>query len=206
MDIGIIGSGMIGGTLARRFAAAGHRVTIANSRGPESLAGLVAEIGDQAHAATTDGAAAAGPVVVVAIPMGRYRELPAHQLAGKVVVDANNYYPGRDGSIPELDANTITSSELLAASLDGARVVKAFNTIYFEHLRDQGTPAGTPGRRALPIAGDDPQAKRTVASLIDDLGFDVVDVGALADGRRQGPGTPVYNIALTRDELLAVLD
>jgi len=158
----------------------------------------VAEIGDQAHAATTDGAAAAGPVVVVTIPMGRYRELPARQLAGKVVVDANNYYPGRDGSIPELDANTITSSELLAASLDGARVVKAFNTIYFEHLRDQGTPAGTPGRRALPIAGDDPQAKRTVPSLIDDLGFDVVDVGALADGRRQGPGTPVYNIALMR--------
>jgi predicted dinucleotide-binding enzyme len=205
MQIGIIGSGMIGGTLARRFAAAGHDVTIGNSRGPESLTGLVAEIGERARAGTADDAARAGEVVVVAIPAGRYRELPAEALAGRIVVDANNYYPGRDGAMPELDSGTTTSSELLAASLPGARVVKAFNTIYFEHLRDQGTPPGTPGRRALPIAGDDPDAKRTVAALIDDIGFDTVDLGPLAEGRRQEPGTPVYNVALTRDELAAAL-
>ncbi|MDQ6725803.1 MAG: NAD(P)-binding domain-containing protein, partial [Actinomycetota bacterium] len=176
MRIGIIGSGMIGGTLARRFAAAGHDVTIGNSRGPDSLAGLVGEIGERAHAGTAADAAGAGEVVVVAIPTGRYRELPAEALAGRIVVDANNYYPGRDGAMPELDAGTTTSSELLASSLPGTRVVKAFNTIYFEHLRDQGRPPGTPGRRALPIAGDDTDAKATVAALIDDIGFDTYDL------------------------------
>lgn len=205
MHIGIIGSGMIGGTLARRFAAAGHDVTIGNSRGPESLAGLVGEIGERAHAGTAADAARAGDVVVIAIPTGRYRELPAEALAGRIVVDANNYYPGRDGSMPALDAGTTTSSELLASSLPGARVVKAFNTIFFEHLRDQGTPPGTPDRRALPIAGDDEDAKRTVAALIDEIGFDTVDLGPLAEGRRQQPGAPIYNVALTRDGIAAAL-
>ena len=142
---------------------------------------------------------------MVAIPFFRYRDLPAAALAGRIVVDANNYAAGRDGSFPELDDGTTTSSEVLAGALPGARVVKAFNTIYFAQLRDDGTPSGTPGRRAIPLAGDDPEAKATVASLIDDIGFDTYDAGPLAEGRRIEPGSPVYNVGLTRDEVAAAL-
>ena len=205
MRIGIIGSGNIGGTLARLWAGAGHEVVLANSRGPESLAGLVAEIGPGATAATPAGAAEAGEVVVVAIPFVRYSDLPAAELAGKVVVDATNYYAGRDGAFPELADGSTTSSELVAAALPGAIVVKAFNTIHFRHLANDGTAAGTPGRRAIPIAGDDAAAKVTVTGLIDEIGFDAYDVGPLADGRRLEPGTPLFNVALTRDEVAAAL-
>ena len=205
MRIGIIGSGNIGGTLARLWAGAGHEVIVANSRGPESLAGLVAEIGPAATASTPAGAAEAGDVVVVAIPFVRYTDLPAAGLAGKVVVDATNYYAGRDGAFPELASGDTTSSEMVAAALPGATVVKAFNTIHFRHLANDGTPTGTPGRRAVPIAGDDPAAKETVGTLIDEIGFDAYDVGPLADGRRFDPGTPLFNVALTRDEVAAAL-
>jgi 8-hydroxy-5-deazaflavin:NADPH oxidoreductase len=205
MRIGIIGSGNIGGTLARLWAGAGHEVVLANSRGPESLAGLVAEIGPPATASTPAGAAHAGEVVVVAIPFLRYNDLPAAALAGKVVVDATNYYAGRDGAFPDVASGDTTSSELVAAALPGARVVKAFNTIHFRHLANDGTPAGTPGRRAIPIAGDEATAKETVAALIDELGFDTYDVGPLAEGRRFDPGTPLFNVALTRDEVAAAL-
>lgn len=205
MRIGIIGSGRIGGTLARLLTGAGHEVVLSNSRGPETLADLVAELGPLATASTVEGAAEAGEVVVVAIPFFRYADLPAQALAGKIVVDANNYAAGRDGSFPEIDDGTTTSSEVLAATLPGARVVKAFNTIYYVHLRDHGTPAGTPRRRAIPIAGDDPEAKATVTALIDEIGFDTYDAGSLADGRRIEPGSPVYNVPLTRDEIAAAL-
>jgi predicted dinucleotide-binding enzyme len=205
MRIGIIGSGNIGGTLARLWAGAGHEVILANSRGPESLAGLVAEIGPAAAAATPAGAAEAGEVVIVAIPFFRYTDLPAPALAGKIVVDATNYYAGRDGSFPEIQAGRGGSSELLAAALPGANVVKAFNTIHFRHLAGDGVPSGTPGRRAIPIAGDDPIAKSTVAGLIDQLGFDAYDAGSLSDGRRFDPGTPLFNVALTSDEVAAAL-
>lgn len=205
MRIGVIGSGMIGGTLARLFAGAGHEVVLGNSRGPESLADLVAELGDRVTAATAAGAAEAGEVVVVAIPFGRFRDLPLAALAGKVVLDANNYYAPRDGNVPEIDAGATSSSEMLAAAAPGASVVKAFNTIWYVHLRDDGRPAGTPGRRAIPIAGDDAEAKAVVAGLIDDIGFDTYDVGPLAEGRRIEPGTPAYNVGLTRDEIAAVL-
>jgi predicted dinucleotide-binding enzyme len=205
MRIGIIGTVMIGGTLARLLAAAGHEVTVANSRGPAAVADLVAEIGDGATAGSARDAAAAGEVVVVAIPFGRYPDLPAAELAGKVVVDANNYYPARDSTIAELEDGSVTSSELVAAALPGARVVKAFNTIYYVHLRDDGLPSGSAGRRAIPIAGDDPEAKRVVAGLLDDIGFDAFDAGSLADGRRLEPGSPVYNLRLTRDEIAAAL-
>lgn len=205
MRIGLIGSGNIGGTLARLLAGAGHEVVLANSRGPESLAGLVAEIGLAATAATPAGAAEAGEVVVVAIPFFRYPDLPAAELAGKIVVDATNYYGGRDGSFPEIESGATSSSELLARALPGARVVKAFNTIHFRHLAADGVPTGTPGRRAIPIAGDDAGAKATVAALIDQLGFDAYDAGSLADGRRFDPGTPLFNVALTTDEVAAAL-
>lgn len=205
MRIGIIGSGNIGGTLARLLAGAGHEVVLANSRGPESLAGLVGEIGPAATASTPAGAATAGEVVVVAIPFFRYTALPATELAGKIVVDATNYYGGRDGSFPEIESGAAGSSELLARFLPGARVVKAFNTIHFRHLAADGVPTGTPGRRAIPIAGDDAGAKATVAALIDQLGFDAYDAGSLADGRRFDPGTPLFNVALTTDEVAAAL-
>jgi predicted dinucleotide-binding enzyme len=206
MRIGIIGSGNIGGTLARLLAGAGHEVVLANSRGPESLAGLVAEIGPAATAATPAGAAAAGDVVVLAVPFGvQYPDMPIGGLAGKVVVDATNYYAGRDGAFPDLASGATTSSELVAAALPGAKVVKAFNTIHFRHLANDGLPAGTPGRRAIPIAGDDAAAKGTVAALIDQIGFDSYDVGPLASGRRFDPGTPLFNVALTRDEVAAAL-
>jgi predicted dinucleotide-binding enzyme len=197
MRIGIIGAGNIGGTLARRWAEVGHEVVVANSRGPESLAGLVAEIGPRATAATPAGAAEAGEVVVVAVPFARYADLPAAELAAKVVVDATNAWGG-----PPLPAS---SSEVVAAALPGAVVVKAFNTIHYVQLGADGTPAGTPGRRAIPIAGDDAAAKATVAGLIDQIGFDSYDVGSLAAGRRIEPGTPLFNVALTRDEVAAAL-
>ena len=205
MKIGIIGSGNIGGTLARLLAGAGHEVVLANSRGPESLAGLVAEIGPAATASTPAGAAQAGDVVVVAIPFFRYTDLPAGELAGKVVVDATNYYGGRDGSFPEIESGTAGASELLARALPGAKVVKAFNTIHYRQLAGDGVPSGTAGRRAIPVAGDDTAAKATVAGLMDQIGFDAYDVGSLADGRRFDPGTPLFNVALTRDEVAAAL-
>jgi predicted dinucleotide-binding enzyme len=205
MKIGIIGSGNIGGTLARLFAGAGHEVILANSRGPESLAGLVGGIGPAATASTPAGAAAAGEVVVVAIPFFRYTELPAAELAGKIVVDATNYYGGRDGGSPEIESGAAGSSELVARALPDATVVKAFNTIHYRQLSGDGVPSGTPGRRAIPIAGDDAAAKATVAALMDEIGFDAYDAGSLPDGRRFDPGTPLFNVALTRDEVAAAL-
>lgn len=162
MRIGIIGAGNIGGSLARLLAGAGHEVIVANTRGPDSLAGLLTEIGPAASAATPAGAAEAGEVVIVAIPFLRYPDLPAAGLAGKVVVDATNYFAGRDGAFPELADGTTTPSQLMAQALPGATVVKAFNTIHYRHLDDHAAPAGTAGRRAIPIAGDDAGAKATV--------------------------------------------
>lgn len=205
MRIGFIGSGSIGGTLATLLAGAGHDVIVSNSRGPAAVADLVAQIGPRATAGSAADAATGGDVVVVAIPFLRYHDLPAEQLAGKIVVDAGNYYPARDGQIAEIDAGATSSSELVAAALPGANLVKAFNTIYYVHLREHARPAGTPGRRAIPIAGDDPDAKQLVAGLLDEIGFDAYDAGPLAAGRRLEPGSPVYNVPLTRDELAAAL-
>jgi 8-hydroxy-5-deazaflavin:NADPH oxidoreductase len=199
--IGVIGSGSIGAMTARLLAAAGHDVALANSRGPESLAGLVAEIGGRARAQSVAGAAEYGDAILLAIPFVAYTDLPAAQLTGKIVIDAGNYYARRDGHIAALDADETTSSELLAAQLPGARVVKAFNTLYWEHLRDR---AGEPERIALFLAGDDAQAKATVSSLIDDIGFAPVDTGDLADGgRKLQPGAPLSGAILTEAEARA---
>jgi predicted dinucleotide-binding enzyme len=182
MRIGIIGVGHIGGALAKLFVDAGHEVLLSNSRGPASLTQVVADLGYRARAGTSAEAAAFGDVVVVSIPFGRYAELPREGFAGKVVIDTNNYYPGRDGSFPDLDADRTTSSELLQSHLSGSRVVKAFNAIPAGQLRDGGRPAGAVGRQAIPISGDDPQAKAVVATLIGEIGFDTVDAGNLSQG------------------------
>ncbi len=192
--LGIIGSGHIGSQLARLAVSHGYNVVLSNSRGPETLADLVAELGPRARAATSAEAAAAGDILVVTVPLARYRELPRGGFAGKTVIDTCNYYPQRDGQIPGLDDESTTTSELIQAQLPGAHVVKAFNNILFSELV-QGSPAGAPGRRALPIAGDDEAAKRTVAAMLDEFGFDVVDAGPLAEGWRYQRGTPAYGVA-----------
>jgi hypothetical protein len=201
MRIGFIGSGRIGSTVAGLAAAAGNDVVLSNTRGPESLADLVARLGPRAAAATVPDAATAGEVVLVAVPLHAYDSVPVEPLAGKIVMDANNYYSQRDGHIAALDAGETTSSELLAAHLPTSRVVKVFNTIEASQLASQGKPSGTPDRRALPIAGDDAQAKKVVADLLDSFGYDVVDAGPLAEGRRFEPGTAPYGPRLTVAEL-----
>jgi 8-hydroxy-5-deazaflavin:NADPH oxidoreductase len=206
MTIGLIGSGLIGSTVARLAIAQGHDVVLSNSRGPQTLADLVAELGPRARAGTAGEAAQAGDIVVVTVPFGRYREVPAEPLAGKIVIDTNNYYPDRDGRFEEIEAGTVTEPELLAAHAPGARVVRGFNGILWKHLRDEGLPAGDPARRALPIAGDDPEAKRTVAELIDSFGFDVVDAGPLSQSKLFREGTPAYGPRATTTELQALLD
>ncbi|MET7805361.1 NADPH-dependent F420 reductase [Micromonospora chersina] len=190
--VGLIGSGNIGGTVARLAVAAGHDVVLSNSRGPETLKELVDELGPRARAATPAEAAAAGDLVVVTIPLRAYRDVPAGPLAGKVVIDTNNYYPDRDGRFPELDDESSTTSELLQRHLPGSRVVKGLNNIYFEHLRALARPSGAEDRTALPIAGDDPAAKATVSAFLDSLGYDAVDVGPLAEGWRFQRDTAAY--------------
>ncbi|QFZ17759.1 NADPH-dependent F420 reductase [Saccharothrix syringae] len=190
--LGLIGSGMIGTTVARLAIAAGLDVVLSNSRGPETLADLVADLGDHARAGTPADAARAGDLVVVAIPLHGYRSLPAEALAGRIVVDAMNYYPQRDGRIAELDSNELTSSQLVQRHLAGSAVVKAFNSIVYASLGSRARPAGAPDRSALPIAGDDDAAKKEVSVLLDKLGYDAVDIGGLADSWRSEPNSPVY--------------
>ena len=190
--IGLIGSGNIGSTVARLAVAAGHEVVLSNSRGPETLRELVSELGAKARAATPAEAAAAGDFVVVTVPLRAYRDVPVQPLAGKVVIDTNNYYPERDGVFDALEDGSGTTGELLQGHLSQARVVKGLNNIWFEHLRSLARPAGSPDRSALPIAGDDADAKRAVAELFDSLGFDTVDAGPLAENWRTQRDTPVY--------------
>jgi predicted dinucleotide-binding enzyme len=205
--IGIIGAGNIGAQVARLAVAHGYKVVISNSRGPETLADLVAELGENARAASAVEAAQAGDIVVVSVPLKNYRAIPVGPLAGKLVIDTNNYYPQRDGQIPELDNESTTTAELLQAHLPASKVVKGFNHIYAAQLTTDGRPAGTPNRRALVIAGDDESAKGAVTKLLDDFGFDTVDAGPLAEGWRIQRDTPGYgprrNAAELRQNLAA---
>ncbi len=193
LKIGIIGSGNIGGTLTRRFRAVGHDVAVANSRGPESLRDLAAETG--AQAVSVREAARGRDVVVVTIPEKNVPDLPKDLFDGVpedvVVVDTGNYYPRqRDGRIEAIERGT-PESAWVSAQL-GRPVIKAFNNIYAQHLLENGKPKGTPGRIALPVAGDDPRAKAIVMQLIDEIGFDPIDAGTIAESWRQQPQTPVY--------------
>jgi 8-hydroxy-5-deazaflavin:NADPH oxidoreductase len=199
--IGLIGAGHIGSQLARLAVEHGYDVVISNSRGPETLSALVAELGPKARAATAAEAARAGDVVVVTVPLKNYRQVPVAPLAGKVVIDTNNYYPQRDGHIPELDNESTTSSELLQAHLPTSKVVKTFNHIYAAALTTDGQPAGSENRRALATAGNDPTAKATVSHLLGEFGFDAVDAGPLKEGWRIQPDTPGYGPRRTADEM-----
>ncbi|KNY07935.1 NADPH-dependent F420 reductase [Microbacterium sp. GCS4] len=203
--LGIIGAGHIGSQVARVAIANGYYVVIANSRGPETLADLVADLGPNARAATAAEAAAAADVAVVTIPLGRIDDLPVDELAGKIVLDTNNYYFERDGRIPELDRGETTTSELLQRALPTSRVVKAFNHIGAADITTTGTPAGTPGRRALATAGDDAEAVDFVTRFYDAAGFDTVNVGPLSESWRVERDRPAYVVRQNADELRANL-
>jgi predicted dinucleotide-binding enzyme len=199
--IGLIGAGHIGSQVARLAVKHGYNVVISNSRGPETLSQIVKELGPTARAGTAVEAAKAGDIVVVTVPLRNYRQVPVEPLVGKIVIDTNNYYPQRDGHIPELDNESTTTSELLQTHLPKSKVVKAFNHIYAAELTTHGQPAGSKNRRALVIAGDDPDAKKTVAHLLDQFGFDTVDAGALKEGWRIQRDTPGYGPRRNAEEL-----
>ncbi len=201
--IGIIGSGNIGSQVARVAIADGYDVVMSNSRGPETLTDLVAELGEHARAATPTEAGEAGDFVVVSVPLKAIGEVPVAPLAGKLVIDTNNYYPQRDGQIAALDTQQTTVSGLLQQHLPESHVVKAFNAIRAAEITSTANPSGTPGRRALAIAGDDPESNTLVASLLDRIGFDTVDLGPLSESWRIEAGTPGYGADLTQAELEA---
>ncbi|MGY1845487.1 NADPH-dependent F420 reductase [Modestobacter sp. SYSU DS0875] len=207
--LGLIGAGNIGTALAQAALDAGYDVVLSNSRGPETLTGLVAALEQRpgrrgsVRAGTAADAAAAADLAVVTIPLKNVGQVPVEPLAGKVVIDTNNYYPQRDGQIAELDDESTTTAELLQAHLPTSRVVKAFNHIGARDIVEHGQAAGTPHRRALAVAGDDAGAKEQVAQLIADLGFDVVDLGPLAEGWRIQRDTPGYGPRLDAEQLRA---
>jgi hypothetical protein len=203
MNIGIIGAGNIGATLAKLLVEAGHTIAISNSRGPESLAELVGSLGPTVRAMTVAEAATFGDVVVEAIPFGRYQMLPADHLAGKILVSAANYYPGRDG---EIDLQGLAQTELIARHLPQTKVVKAFNTIWSQHLENQGdTTKPVEERRVIFLAGDDAEAKAIVASLITEIGFGPLDTGSLPESTIQEPGSKIYNVDMTVKEARQLL-
>ena len=199
MKISILGAGYVGRSIATAAVKCGHKAMLSNSRGAQSLFSETVIIG--CEAGTIAEAAAFGEVVVVAVPLKHYQVVPVEPLAGKVVIDANNYYPHRDEAIPELDAGTTTSSELLAAHLPKSKIVKAFNAIIMTHFDRDGQPTGSIDRRALPLAGDDEEAKTIVAGLYDQFGFDPVDVGPLSEGWRFQTGTPAYCVRFNKEWL-----
>jgi len=199
--IGLIGAGHIGSQVARAALSNGYDVVLSNSRGPQTLSTLIAELGPRARAATPEEAARVADIAVVTVPLKNYRAVPVEPLAGKIVIDTNNYYPQRDGHIPELDNESTTTAELLQAHLPTSKVVKAFNHIYASQITTDGRPAGTPNRRALVIAGDDAEAKKVVTRLLDQFGFDTVDAGPLKEGWRIQRDTPGYGPRRTAEEL-----
>lgn len=203
--LGLIGAGHIGSQLARLAIQCGYDVVLANSRGPESLASLISELGPKASAATAAGAASAGELVVVTVPLKAYLSVPVAPLAGKIVIDTNNYYAQRDGQIARLDRLETTSTELLQEHLPLSLVVKAFNHIQASHLTAHAQPHGSPQRRALAVSGNDEVAKATVARLIDEFGFDVVDAGPLSESWRIEPGSPGYGPRLDQAQLREAL-
>ena len=202
---GIIGAGNIGSQVARAVIALGDEVVIANSRGPETLADLIAELGPKARAATAQEAAEAAEIAVVTVPLKNLEEVPVAPLAGKIVLDTNNYYFERDGRIEALDKGETTTSEIVQAHLPTSRIAKAFNHIDASQITRDGTPAGTPNRRALATSSDFEDAAALVTKLYDEVGYDTVNLGPLADSWRIERDTPGYGIPQNADELRANL-
>ncbi|AYG03973.1 NADPH-dependent F420 reductase [Gryllotalpicola protaetiae] len=203
--LGFVGAGQIGGTVARLAAQLGYNVVVSNSRAPETLADLVAEIGPNARAAWAAEASAAADIAFVSIPLKNIWQLDPAPLAGKIVLETNNYYPARDGQIVALDEERATTTGLLQEHLPESRVVKAFNHINWRHIPVQGLPAGDPGRRALAIASDHADALEFARRFYDELGFDAVDIGSVAESWRAERDTPAYGPRLTAAELEAAL-
>jgi 8-hydroxy-5-deazaflavin:NADPH oxidoreductase len=199
MKIGIIGAGFVGRAIAKLAVAAGHQVMLSNSRGPQTMFSLRYGVG--CEVGTVEEAAAFGDIVVAAIPLSAYKTIPAAPLEGKVVIDANNYYPARDGQIAELDEKRTTTSQLLAEHLPSSHVVKAFNAIIMKDLENDGRPSGTPDRRALPIASDNAQARAIAVKLLDEFGFDAVDVGPLSESWRFERDRPAYCVPFNKVDL-----
>lgn len=203
--VGIIGAGHIGSAVAEALIGQGYGVVIANSRGPETLTDLVSELGPNARAATSAEAAEAGEFAVVTVPLHAYRDVPVEPLAGKVVLDTNNYYWERDGRIESLDNGEATTSGLLQAHLPTSKVAKAFNHIVAAQILTDGTAAGTPDRRALATSSDHPDAAALVTELYDQIGFDTVDVSPLSESWRVERDRPAYVKRQNKDELAANL-
>jgi 8-hydroxy-5-deazaflavin:NADPH oxidoreductase len=199
--IGFIGAGHIGGKVAEAAVDAGYDVVVSGARGPEALADLVGKLGANARAATVLEAATAGDIVVVAVPVSAFPDVPVEPLAGKVVINTSNYNPSREGHIAEIDDGSLTVAELLQRRLPASHVVKAFNMISAAEVPADGTPKGTPNRRALALAGDDAEAKKTVADIYDDFGFDAVDAGPLSQSWRFGRGQPAFVVRQNATEL-----
>lgn len=199
--VGIIGAGNIGGALARGFVDHGYDVVIANSRGPETLTELVATLGEHARAATAAEAAEAGEIVVVTVPLKAYTEVPVAPLAGKTVLDTNNYYWERGGRIDAIEEKRATTSGLLQEHLAGATVVKAFNHIPAGDILTDGSPAGTPDRRALATSSDSDEAVALVTRIYDEFGFDTVTAGPLSESWRVERDQPAYVVRQNREEL-----
>jgi predicted dinucleotide-binding enzyme len=199
--IGIIGAGHIGSAVARKAVELGYDVVISNSRGAETLTELATELGPKARAATSAEAAEAGDFAVVTVPLKNYRDIPVEPLAGKIVIDTNNYYWERDGHIPALDNGEATTSGLLQEHLPGSKVAKGFNHIMASQIGTDGTPPGTPDRRALATASDYPEAAELVTRLYDEFGFDTVNIGLLDDSWRVERDRPAYVIRQNEAEL-----
>jgi 8-hydroxy-5-deazaflavin:NADPH oxidoreductase len=200
--IGIIGAGNIGSQVARAAIAAGYDVVLSNSRGPETLTDLVTELGPKARAATAEEAAAAGDFAVVTVPLKNYEQVPVEPLAGKIVIDTNNYYFERDGHIAALDRGVDTVSGMLQRHLVDSKVAKGFNHILAQDITTDGKPAGTDDRRALATSSDFEEAAELVQNLYDELGFDTVNVGPLAESWRVERDQPAYVVRQNRQELV----
>ena len=199
--IGIVGAGHIGSQLARKAVGLGYDVVISNSRGPETLGGLIAELGPRARAATTAEATAAGDFAVVTVPFRSLGNIPVEPLAGKIVIDTTNYYWERDGRISALDAGEATTSGLVQEHLPASKVAKAFNHIRYSEITTDGTPAGTVNRRALATASDYPEASGLVTKLYDEFGFDTVNIGPLSESWRVERDRPAYVVRQNAEEL-----